>query len=308
MDLKSKIKRVIEKPSRLPIGILLRYSYLFGNKTALVYALYWKAFGKRPNLKNPKTFNEKLQWLKLHDHNPLYHTMVDKYEVKNYVSNLIGKDYVIPTLGVWENFEDIDFDSLPAQFVLKTTNGGGNTGVVICKDKDNFDKLSASAKLKKSMDFNIYESLAEWSYMGVKPRIIAEQYMEDEKNGNLVDYKLWCFNGVPKVLFYASDRINDKNLPPKFDYYDMNLNRLEVRSVGHENSSKPIIYFDTFDEMKEIARTLSKNIPFVRVDLYNINGKVYFGELTFYHDAGLVGFEPQEWDLIFGNLLDISHI
>ena len=289
-----------------PIGIMLRYAHLFHDQKALVRGLYWQAFGKRLNLKNPKTFNEKMQWLKLYDHNPLYHQLVDKYEVNKYVSETIGSEYIIPTFGLWDSFENINFDSLPNQFVLKTTNGGGNTGVVICSDKKSFNREEARVKLVASARNNIYESMGEWVYKDVAPRLIAEQLLNNDDGGDLVDYKLFCFNGEPKILFYASNRHNAEHNPPFFDYYDMQLNKLDIRSKGHQNSNCVLKPFKEFELMKHLAVVLSHGIPFVRVDFYLVNGRIYFGEMTFYHESGFVPFIPKEWDFVWGNLINLK--
>ena len=292
MNVIDKVKRVIERPAVLPIGLMLRYAHWFNDQRALVKGLFWLSVGKLPNINNPQTFNEKMQWLKLHDHNPLYHKLVDKYEVKGYVADIIGEEYIIPTLGVWNSFDEIDFNTLPNQFVLKTTNGGGNNGVIICKDKQSLDKTSVKMKLEASAKFNIYKSMGEWVYKDVSQRFIAEKLMANNDGGDLVDYKIFCFNGVPKVLFYASNRQNAEHKPPFFDYYDMDFNKLEVRSKGHQNSPGYLKPFAEFEQMKELAAKLSKGISFVRVDFYLVNHKVFFGELTFYHDSGFVPFIP----------------
>lgn len=308
MSMIEKIKRFVERPARLPIGIMLRYAHAFHNQKALVKGLYWMAFGKQLNLKNPKTFNEKTQWLKVYDHNPLYHKLVDKYEVKKIVAEKIGEEYIIPTLGVWNSFDEIDFNSLPNQFVLKTTTGGGNTGVVICSDKGSFNLQDAQTKLEASAKNDIYKSMGEWVYKDIIPRFIAEKMLVNDNGGDLADYKIFCFNGVPKILFYASNRQNAKHDPPFFDYYDMQLNKLDIRSRGHQNSPSIIKPFLEFEQMKELAAKLSKGIPFVRVDFYLVNNKIYFGELTFYHDSGLVPFIPEEWDAILGGMIEIKSI
>lgn len=313
MILIDKIKRVVERPERFLIGIQLRWAHYTDNQKLLIEALYRLKMCKKLNLGNPQTFTEKIQWLKLHDHNPIYHKMVDKNLVKEYVSSLIGEDYIIPTLGIWNTFDEIDIKKLPNRFVLKTTNGGGNTGVVICKDKNLFNMTDAKIKLEASMNKDIYRLMGEWVYKGIKPKIIAEQFMEDIDPqshcvNDLVDYKFWCFNGVPTYLFYASNRQNIDHKPPYFDYFDMSLNKLPIRSKGHENSSVETLNIVCFEEMKDIAAKLSQNIPFVRVDLYQICGRVYFGELTFYHDSGFVPFEPLEWDEKIGRLLHLPNM
>ncbi len=267
-------------------------------------ALYFLVVGERLNLKNPTTFTEKMQWLKLHDHNERYHQLVDKFEVKKYVSAIIGEQYVIKTLAVWDSIDKIDVNCLPNQFVLKTTNGGGSTGVVICRNKESFDLEDAKRRLERSALFDIYQKMGEWVYKGIKPRIIAEELLVNEvSNGDIPDFKIWCFGGEPKILFYASNRFNEEKKPPYFDYYDMELNKLPVKSKGHQNSPSVLEWFPQFDEMKELARKLSKGFHFVRTDFYLVNGKIYFGELTFYHDAGLVPFEPEFWNNKFGDMI-----
>lgn len=259
---------------------------------------------KRPlRLDNPQTFNEKINWLKLYNRNPLYTNLVDKSTVKDYVRSIIGEDYVIPTYGVWDQFDDIDFSILPDQFVLKSTNGGGGTGVIVCKDISNLDKISAKKKLEKSMrtNFNIGR---EWVYTGVKPRIIAEKLLSNSDSSELVDYKIFCFNGEPKLLFLASDRYT-KGESLKFDWYDINLNHLPFKSKGYETTNKKFPVFPEFDQMKDVARQLSQGIPFLRVDLYLVDHKIYFGELTFFHDGGFVPLEPEEWEYKLGEMIQL---
>ena len=262
---------------------------------------YKKIFGKELNLLNPQTFNEKLQWLKLYNRNLEYTKMVDKYEAKKYVASIIGEEYIIPTLGVWDRFEEINFDSLPNQFVLKTTHDSG--GVVICKDKKKFDYKAAKKKLRSSLKRNYYLMWREYPYKDVKPRILAEEYMEDEITKDLRDYKFFCFNGNVKALFIATERQN-KNEETKFDFFDEDFTHLDIRN-GHPNAnilpSKPVC----FEQMKNLASLLSKGIPQIRVDFYEINGKVYFGELTFFHWSGFTPFEPECYDKIFGEWIKL---
>lgn len=259
------------------------------------------SMGKALNLENPQTYNEKLQWLKLYDRKTIYNTMVDKYEAKKYVADIIGEEYIIPTLGVWDKFEDIDFDKLPEQFVLKCTHDSG--GLSICRDKSKFDKKKAEKKIKRSLKNDFYWSGREWPYKDVKPRIIAEQYMEDTETAELRDYKFFTFNGACKLLFVASER-QSKNEETKFDFFDMEYNHLDFRN-GHPNAKvwpeKP----KCFDEMRALAEKLSKGIPHLRVDFYEVNGKVYFGELTFFHWSGMVPFEPEEWDKTLGDWITL---
>ena len=255
--------------------------------------------GRKLDLDHPKYYTEKVNWLKLYDRNPLYNALVDKYEVKGIVAEKIGKQHIIPTLGVWDSFDDIDFDSLPNQFVLKCTHDSG--GLVIVKDKSTFDVEAARKKIEKSLKRNFYILNREWVYKDVKPRIIAEAFMHDEKTNELRDYKFFCFNGEPKALFIATGRQADG---PFFDFFDMEYRHLDIIN-GHPNAPVPPEKPDTFDEMKEIAATLSKGIPHVRVDLYEINGTVYFGEMTFYHFGGWVPMKPEKWEKTFGDWLEL---
>ena len=263
--------------------------------------IYYRLFGKFINFQDPQTFNEKLQWLKLHDRKPIYTTMVDKYAVKDYVASIIGSDYIIPTLGVWDRFDEIDFESLPKQFVLKCTHDSG--GLVIVKDKDKLDVKIAKKKINKSLKRNYYWMGREWPYKDVKPRIIAEPYLEDTKTAELRDYKFFCFDGVAKALFIATDRQNVGE-DTKFDFYDMDFRHLDIKN-GHDNAGIPPAKPETFEKMKHYAEILSQNIPHLRVDFYEVNGKTYFGELTFSHWSGFVPFEPKKWDEIFGSWIKL---
>lgn len=257
---------------------------------------YYQRMGKKLNLDSPKTFNEKLQWLKLYDRNTLYTKLVDKYEVREYIVNSIGEEYLIPLIGVWDDFDDIDFGALPNKFVLKCTHDSG--GIVICEDKTKFDIYKTRKKIKKCLSYNYYWHGREWSYKNIKPRIIIEQYMSDEDEDELKDYKFFCFDGVPKAMYVATDR-NKKDEETKFDFFDMDFNHMPFTN-GHPNAKVQIKSPDTFEKMKELASRLSKGIPQVRVDFYSINGRIYFGELTLSHWSGFTPFEPEEWDYKFG--------
>lgn len=262
--------------------------------------------GYKLNLKNPRSFNEKTQWLKLYDRNPRYTTLSDKYEVKKIVSDIIGEDHIIPTLGVWDKFDDIPLDSLPDSFVLKCTHDSG--GIVICKDKADFDKKLAKKKIQVCLKRNFYEMWREWQYKDIKPRIIAEPYMKDDNSGDssLKDYKFFCFNGKVKALFVATDR-NVKGKETKFDFYDKDFNHLDFTN-GHENAETIPAKPANLDEMIKYAEILSSGLPSVRMDFYDINGKVYFGEYTFCHWSGLKKFVPEKWDYIFGSWIELpSH-
>ena len=276
----------------------IKYALRFIPDKAYIQIYYFSHFKHFANLRNPKTYNEKLNWLKLHDHNPIYTTMVDKYEAKKYVADIIGDEYIIPTLGVWNHFDEIDFDALPNQFVLKCTHD--SEGLVIVKDKNKLDKKLAREKIEAALKLNFYYIGREWPYKNVKPRIIAEQYMEDHVDGELRDYKFFCFDGEPKAMFIASDRSKDAT---KFDYYDLDFNHLDLKQ-HYPNAGtvrKPV----TFDKMIELSKVLSKGLPHVRVDFYEVNGHLYFGEMTFYHFSGFMPFQPAKWDDIFGEWLKL---
>lgn len=265
--------------------------------------IYVKWYGRRMpyrlNLKNPKTYNEKLQWIKLYDRNPLYTIMVDKYRVKKYISDRIGDEYVIPILGVWNDVDDIEWNKLPSQFVIKANHDCG--GMVICKDKSKFDIEEARIRLKKALHNNYYYESREWPYKNVKPLVFAEKYMEDEY-GELRDYKFFCFDGNVKALMVGSQRFKGGEV--KQDYFDSDYNHLPF-TKGHPNAEiipqKP----KGFEEMKRLAANLSKGIPEVRVDFYDVNGHVYFGEYTFFHDGGMVQFYPIDWDYKFGEWIKL---
>lgn len=254
------------------------------------------AFGRELDLENPVTYTEKLQWLKLYDHQPRYTTMVDKYEVKKYVAEKIGEQYVIPTLQVWERVEDIDFDQLPERFVLKCTHDSGS--IVICKDKNSFNRAAAVKRLKHFMKRDYYVVSREWPYKNVKPRIIAEPFMEDPKDGELRDYKFFTFGGEPKVLYIAQGRGREEETVA--DFFDMEFQHLPF-TIDHEMAQKKPHPPVCFEEMKRLAGILSQGTPQLRVDFYEVEGKVYFGEMTFFHCSGLAGFHPEEWDRVFGS-------
>lgn len=259
---------------------------------------YW------PDFKNPKTFNEKINWLKLYNRKPEYTTMVDKYAVKSYVANIIGDQYIIPTLGVWETPEEIEWDKLPNQFVLKTTHGGGSCGVVVCPDKAKLNKTEAVSKLRDSMNSDIYSILREWPYKNVKKQIIAEKFMAPRisaASNDLEDYKFFCFNGEPKYC----QVIRDRHTKETIDFYDMDWNHQEFVGLNPiaRNGLKPVARPVHLSDMIRICRELSKDIPFVRVDLYVIDDCEYFGELTFYPASGFGCFTPEEWSCKLGDIL-----
>lgn len=272
------------------------------NDELFLKARYSLSFGRRLRLDNPQTYSEKLQWLKLYNRKPEYTTMVDKYAAKQYVAGIVGEEYVIPTYGVWDRTEDIEWDKLPNQFVLKTTHDSG--GIVICRDKERFDRQAAINKLNKCLSNDFYAINREWPYKNVPHRIIAEKYIESRPDTHdLPDYKFFCFDGEVKALFVATERQNP-NEEVKFDFFDANFNPLPIQQ-GHEHAkvlpSKP----KNFEKMKLVAAKLSKGIPHVRVDLYEVEDSVYFGELTLFHFSGFTPFSPDEWDKRFGDMIKL---
>lgn len=276
----------------------IKYALRFLPDRAYIQLYYVSRFRRFADLKHPKTFNEKLNWLKLHDHNPLYPTLVDKYEVKQYVAEKIGPEYVIPTLGVWEHFDDIDFDSLPDQFVLKCTHD--SEGVVIVRDKEKLDKTAAKQKIEAALRVNFYYIGREWPYKSVRPRIIAEQLLVDPSGDELKDYKLMCFNAEVKCTFVCSNRDSAGGLC--INTYDRQWQPLPFGRENPRNpveTEKPVCY----EKMVELAQTLSRNISFARVDFYEVDGRPFFGELTFYPGSGMKRFVPESWDDTLGQWL-----
>lgn len=277
-----------------------KYFFNFLPDKQYVQLKYKLIMGRKLELQKPQTFNEKLQWLKLNDRNPSYKKMVDKYEVKKYVENIIGKDYIIPTLGIYNGFHEIDFDKLPKQFVIKCTHDSG--GLILCKNKEKLDIAKAKKKIDKCMKNNYYYKHREWPYKNVKPRIIIEKYMCTKKQKELIDYKFFCFNGNPKIILVCSERFSSNNMCET--WFDDKWNFLDIIESSHrvdKTIKKPI----NFSKMMEFSKKLSKDIPFVRVDFYEINGKMYFGELTFFPASGFEKFEPEEWDYKLGEMLKL---
>lgn len=296
----SRLKRYITDPS---------YRFLVNSSLGLYRSMpdeeylkkiYFARLGKELDLERPKTFNEKLQWLKLHDRKPLYTKLVDKAAVKDYVAEAIGERYIIPTLGVYDSFDEIDFDILPERFVLKCTHDSG--GLVICTDRAAFDKQNAANTLNRFLKRDYYSQWREWPYKDVPKRIIAEAYIASGANG-LTDYKVHCFNGEPELILVCADRFSKSGLTE--DFYSREWERLKLKRPGVPQASKQIQKPAQLDEMLRLARKLSNNIPFVRIDFYIVNGSVLFSEFTLYPASGLTAFEPDEWDKKLGDLLTL---
>lgn len=300
----NKLNKII----RSSINYLFSYNYTFRYLLSKMYRsdekfiklLYKLRMNKELDLEDPQTFSEKLQWLKLYNREPIMTTMVDKVEAKKYVANIIGEEYIIPTIGVYNLVEEIDFDALPNQFVIKCTHDSG--GLVICKDKSKLDIKKAKSKLSKALKTNFYYQNREWPYKDVNPRIIAEQLLEIGGGGDLPDYKFFCFNGEPKCCQVISGRSSTMTI----DFFDEEWNHLQFHEPRqYPFSVNPILKPESYSQMWQLARKLSLGHPFLRVDFYEINGKIYFGELTFYPTSGMGGFDPEEWDYIFGNWIQL---
>ncbi len=265
---------------------------------------YFQRMKKFPNLKTPKTFNEKLQWLKLHDRKPEYTKMVDKYEVRAYIAEKIGEEYLIPLLGVWGSFDNIDFEKLPEQFVLKCTHDSG--GLVICRDKNKLDIKAAREKINKAFETNYYWQGREWPYKNVRPRIVAEKYMEDKitsQERGLTDYKIYCFEGKAKFAYVSEGLENHTTANINFvtlDWKKAPFQRLDFKEFDRL-PKRP----RTFDKMVELAEKLAKGIHFLRVDFYEIDDRIYFGELTFFPGNGCVELKPAEWDRKLGEYISL---
>lgn len=298
---------MIEKVRRFMTDPVMRLSYLtrlgltrWMSDEAFLKKQYKNIFGTSLNLDNPQTFNEKLQWLKLYNRKPEYTMMVDKYKVREYIAQTLGEEYLIPLIGVWDDPDEIDFDALPDQFVLKCNHNSG-LGMCICKDKSKLDIPKVKAELRKGLKQDYYLPGREWPYKNVPRKVICEKYMTDNDDGSeLTDYKFFCFNGVPKFMYISKD--NSENATT--DFFDMEFNHLDMRMKDPNSNvipSKP----DLFDEMKAIAEKLSKGIPFVRVDLYVISGGIYFGELTFFHNAGFCSIHPDYWGKTLGDWIKL---
>lgn len=295
--------KLLAQPRAVRLFLLKRLSWLIPTKLYLK-KLFRIRMGYKPDLNNPRTFNEKLQWLKLYDRKPEYTNMVDKYAVKDFVAKIIGSQYVVPLYGVWENLDEIEWETLPEQFVLKTTHGGGSTGVVICKDKKTFNRREAISILKKSMKENIWRELREWPYKNIRKRVIAEKYLADDStsvNGDLNDYKFYCFNGEVKYCEVITGRRTKKQI----DFFDLDWNHMEFTFNGYDFADCLPTKPKCFDEMVEVADKLCKDKPYSRIDLYVVGEKVFFGEITLFPASGFRGFHPEEWNKRLGDMIEL---
>lgn len=282
------------------IHFLLKFGRFIPDKLYLSLMCFLRT-GIVINWENPKTYTEKLNWLKIYDHSPNYTLLVDKVKVKDYVRGIIGNEHVIPTLGVWENVDDIDFEKLPNQFVLKC-NHNSSEGICICRDKNLLDIEKVKNSLNKGLKKNYYYLYREWPYKDVERKVFAEELLVDRNKAEvLTDYKFFCFNGEPLIMYVSKDMAKNTTT----DFFDMEYNRLpiQMRDPNSQNiPPKP----DEFEKMKELAVKLCKGFAHIRVDFYVVNHIVYFGELTFYHNAGFSLVNPPDWNIKMGELIDIQ--
>lgn len=289
--------------NRILKNLVYHAPWLFGDRKYLELRWLFRT-GRRLDLENPLSFNEKLQWLKLYDRKQIYHTMVDKAEAKDYAASVIGREYIIPTIGVYDRVSEIPWDSLPSRFVLKCTHDSG--GMIICRDKSALDIPEACRKLRSALHTNFWKRDREWPYKGVKPRIICEQYMEDpaQKNG-LVDYKFFCMNGKPGFM-YISEGLEDHSTA-RISFAGLDGTELPFKRSDYKNFGGGLPVCGHLEEMKCLASRLAEAVgnPFVRVDMYEIGGHIYFSELTFYPNGGYIPFEPAEWDRKLGDMIQL---
>lgn len=279
---------------------LLRHGAFDGMSDETFLRFYYPlVMGSRLELEHPRSYSEKLQWLKLHDRRDIYTDMVDKVSAKEFIADRVGREHVIPTLGVWEHFDEIDFERLPDSFVLKCSHDSG--GMVKCESKASFQTEAARSLLESRLSKSYYLRFREWPYKNVRPRLLAETYLvEDPAVGPapLCDYKFFCFNGEPRLMYISRDRGSD----PRTAFFDMDFQALPLRM----KDPPPDVLPDKppcFDEMRAMARVLSFGVPALRVDFYYVDHTVYVGELTFFHNAGFVSISPPEWNMILGDWL-----
>lgn len=297
---KRKLQTVASNPRVIGVKLLYRLSPLLPDKLYLKLLFPLKV-GYKLNLENPQTYNEKLQWIKLYYRKPIMSVMADKYAAKQYIENIIGDEYVVKNYGVWEHFNDIDFSTLPESFVLKTTHDQG--GVVVVKDKNELDIKKAKAKLERHLKKGTYHLMKEWPYKNIQPRIIAEELLIDTEKGDLWDYKFYCFNGEPKLMYISHGRQADTTY---LDFYDMDFEKQDISRPGFSASEKNINKPEQWELMKELSLKLSAGWPHLRVDFYCIDRKLYLGELTFFQGGGMMPFYPESWDYKLGEYIKLT--
>ncbi|WP_432694254.1 ATP-grasp fold amidoligase family protein [Priestia aryabhattai] len=296
-----KLLKAIKSPKLIILQILVSRIFRFIPDDMYLRIVYKLRTNKTLNLKKPVTFNEKVQWLKINDRKDEYSILVDKYTVRNYIADRLGEEYLIPLLGVYQNFSEINFGTLPKRFVLKPTHTSGD--VYICKNKDELDFEELEKIIDKWMKKDYFWLHREWPYKNVKPKIICEEYMIDNYKKDLIDYKFMCFNGEVKCVFVCQDRNSSEGL--KIDIYNKEWDLLPFQRPTHPNSNKKVEKPKNYKKMIEFAEMLSKEFYFLRVDFYEINQKIYFGELTFYPGAGFEEFSPEDSNLLLGKWINI---
>lgn len=297
----SSLTNIKDTVNKIVVQTVQKFYFLFSDKLSLKIQ-YRVIMGRRLNLKNPTRFSEKLQWLKLYDRKPIYSTMVDKITAKDYVAGIIGKDYIIPTLGVWDHFDEIDFDQLPDKFVLKTNHSGGSSGVVICRNKSKFNKERAKIRLEKSLKQSVYHTLREWPYKNIQPKIFAEELLEVNEQHGLMDYKVFCCNGEPKMVKVNYDVAKDYHV----NWYDLNWDRIEGTTIYDPTDMTVVIERPKLlEDMLAKARVLSKGVPYLRVDFYCVDNELKFGELTFFPGSGFEQFKPDSFDFTIGSWITL---
>lgn len=266
--------------------------------------MYRVRTGESLNLKNPVKFNEKLQWIKLYCHKDEYSRMVDKFEVRDFIKEKLGEGLLIPLIGVYDNFDQIDFEELPNKFVLKCTHDSG--GIVICRNKKSFSIEDAKKKINKSMRKNYFYHAREYPYKSVVPRIIIEEYLVDESNFELKDYKIWCFNGEPKFIAVHSGRGLKEKMEQ--DFFDLEWRKMNARFSKNVPLTTEVSKPETLKEMIDYSKKLSCGMPFVRIDFYDINGELFFGEITFFPNSGWANFSPNEHNYHMGEWIELPEL
>lgn len=300
----TQVKNGLKDPKRILLHMLDADFFRGMNDARYLKLKYWASTGKRLHLEQPVSYNEKLQWLKLHDRKPVYTEYADKYAVRAHIARLIGEEYLIPLLGVWDTAEQVDFDALPNAFVLKPTHTSGN--VLVCRDKTALNVEQARRTMKEWLAREYFWYHREWPYQNIRPRIICEQLLENQDGSLPEDYKLMCFGGKPKCVFVCADRDAADGL--KIDIYNEKWKRMDFRRATHPASGRDLPMPENFPLMRDLAEKLSEGFAFIRVDFYDVGGKVYFGELTFYPAAGFEAFDPPEYDEILGGWIDLPSV
>ena len=298
----NKIKAFIQHPVYFVTAPAAK-GYLNWVPDAIYLKILYRLFlGESCNLKNPIKYNEKLQWLKLHDRKPEYARMVDKYEVRAYIADVLGEEYLIPSYGVYDSFEEIDFSKLPEQFVLKCTHDSGS--VEICKDITTFDRKRAGERLANAMKRNYYSTYREWPYKTIRPRIVVEKYLSDE-NGDLKDYKILCFNGKAKLIEIHEDRFTTGHVHTQ-TFYDREWNKLDIVQEGLLPTTEPMKKPEQLEQMIEMSEKIGKDMYHVRIDWYLVGEQIYFGEITFFDGSGFTRFMNEKDDEYFGRLIQLN--